>query len=72
MSVHGDTYSFRIDKPLNSFISTGGDGFTVFKEGQNSQTLGSDLDALEAHIESLTQPFEAPDPATEQRITKQG
>ena len=56
----------------NSFIATGGDGFTVFKEGANPQTLGSDLDALEAHIESLPQPFDAPDPATEQRITKQG
>ncbi len=55
----------------NSFIATG-DGFTVFKEGTNPQTLGSDLDALEAHIESLPQPFTAPDPATEQRITKQG
>ncbi len=56
----------------NSFIATGGDGFTVFKQGTNPQTLGSDLDALEAHIESLPQPFTAPDPATEQRITKQG
>jgi 5'-nucleotidase len=34
----------------NSFMSTGGDGFTVFKEGTNLQTLGSDLDALEAYI----------------------
>ena len=33
----------------NSFISTG-DRFTVFKEGTNPQTLGSDLDALEAYI----------------------
>ena len=56
----------------NSFIATGGDGFTVFKEGANPQTLGSDLDALEAHIQSLPQPFTAPNPATEQRITKQG
>jgi len=56
----------------NSFIATGGDGFTVFKEGTNPQTLGSDLDALETYIESLPQPFTAPDPATEQRITKQG
>ncbi|MDQ3382091.1 MAG: 5'-nucleotidase C-terminal domain-containing protein [Actinomycetota bacterium] len=56
----------------NSFIATGGDGFTVFKEGQNPQTLGSDLDALEAHIESLPQPFTAPDPNTDPRIMKQG
>jgi 5'-nucleotidase len=56
----------------NSFIATGGDGFTVFKEGANPQTLGSDLDALETHISNLPQPFSAPDPATEPRITKQG
>ncbi|MEJ7842370.1 MAG: 5'-nucleotidase C-terminal domain-containing protein [Rubrobacter sp.] len=56
----------------NSFIATGGDGFTVFKEGQNPETLGSDLDALEAHIESLPQPFTAPDPNMDPRITKQG
>jgi 5'-nucleotidase len=56
----------------NSFIATGGDGFTVFKEGTNPNTLGSDLDALEAYIDSLSQPFDAPDPATEQRITREG
>ena len=56
----------------NSFIATGGDGFTVFKNGRNPETLGSDLDALEAYIQSLPQPFDASDPATEQRITKQG
>jgi len=57
---------------VNSFIATGGDNFTVLKEGQNVTTIGSDLDALEAYIEGLDQPFKAPDPATEQRITKQG
>jgi 5'-nucleotidase len=56
----------------NSFIATGGDGFTVFEQGQNQRTLGGDLDALEAYIDSLPQPFDAPDPATEQRITRQG
>ncbi len=57
----------------NSFIATGGDGFTVFEEASaTQQTLGSDLDALEAYIGSLTQPFTAPNPATEQRIIKQG
>lgn len=57
---------------VNSFIATGGDGFTVLKEGQNVQTTGSDLDALEAYIDGLPAPFPAPNPATEQRITKQG
>ena len=56
----------------NSFIATGGDGFTVFKEGTNPQTIGGDLDALEEHVSTLPQPFTAPDPATEQRIIKQG
>jgi 5'-nucleotidase len=35
----------------NSFIATGGDGFTVFEEASDTQeTLGSDLDALEAYV----------------------
>ena len=64
----GATYSVA----ANSFLATGGDGFTVFKEGVDPQTLGGDLDALEARISSLPQPFSTPNPATEQRITKQG
>lgn len=56
----------------NSFIATGGDGFSVFTQGRNPQTIGGDLDALEEYIASLQQPFTAPDPATEQRITKEG
>ena len=56
---------------VNSFIASGGDRFTVLKEGQNVQTIGSDLDALEAYIDDEAT-FDAPDPATEQRITKQG
>jgi 5'-nucleotidase len=35
----------------NSFIATGGDGFTVFEEASaTQQTLGSDLDVLEAYV----------------------
>ncbi len=61
------------DRIANSFIVTGGDGFTVFEEASaTQQTLGRDLDALEAHIQNLPDPFSAPNPATEQRITKQG
>ncbi|MBA3423518.1 MAG: bifunctional metallophosphatase/5'-nucleotidase, partial [Rubrobacter sp.] len=56
---------------VNSFIATGGDNFTVLKEGTNVQTIGSDLDALEAYIGSLQQPFGAPTDFG-QRITKQG
>ncbi|CAA9453977.1 MAG: 5'-nucleotidase [uncultured Rubrobacteraceae bacterium] len=64
----GATYTVA----ANSFIATGGDGFTVFKEGQNPTTLGSDLDALEDHIDGLPSPFEAPDPSTDPRIIKEG
>jgi 2',3'-cyclic-nucleotide 2'-phosphodiesterase (5'-nucleotidase family) len=40
----------------NGFIATGGDGFTVFEEASDTQeTLGNDLDALEAYIGSQQQ-----------------
>lgn len=63
----GATYTVA----ANSFFATGGDGFTVFKEGQNPQTIGSDLDALEAHVSALPQPFGVPSDFG-QRITRQG
>ena len=63
----GTTYTVA----ANSFIATGGDGFTVFKEGQNQETVGSDVDALEAHVSTLPQPFGVPTDFG-QRITKQG
>ena len=54
----------------NSFIATGGDGFTVFKEASATQeTLGSDLDALEAYVGNQ-QSFGIP-PDFGQRITGQ-
>ena len=55
----------------NSFIATGGDGFAVFKEASATQeTLGSDLDALEAYVgnqESFGIPADFG-----QRLTRQG
>ena len=63
----GATYTVA----ANSFIATGGDGFTVFKEGTNPQTIGGDLDALEEHVSTLPQPF-GPPADYGQRITKQG
>lgn len=54
----------------NSFLATGGDGFTVFKEGTSVTSFGTDIDALEHYVEGLAQPFAIPDPATEQRITR--
>jgi 5'-nucleotidase len=55
---------------LNSFLATGGDGFTVFKQGTGVTSDGSDIDALEHYVESLPQPFTAPDPKTAPRITR--
>ncbi|HEX5850275.1 MAG TPA: 5'-nucleotidase C-terminal domain-containing protein [Rubrobacter sp.] len=55
----------------NSFLATGGDGFTIFKEGQNPQTLGNDAEALEKYISSLEQPF-GPPPDFGSRITRAG
>jgi 5'-nucleotidase len=54
----------------NSFLATGGDGFTVFKEGAGVTSYGTDIDALEHHVEALSQPFAVPDPATAPRITR--
>ena len=55
---------------LNSFLATGGDGFTVFRLGTGVTSNGSDIDALEHYVASLPQPFTAPDPATAPRITR--
>jgi 5'-nucleotidase len=55
----------------NSCLATGGDGFTVLKEGQNQQSLGNDADALEEYISSLEQPF-GPPADFGSRITRQG
>jgi hypothetical protein len=50
--------------------ATGGDGFTVFEEASASQqTLGSDLDALEAYVGGIS--FGIPTDFG-QRIIKQG
>ena len=54
----------------NEFIASGGDGFTVFREGRIVASFGSDLEALEDYVESLTQPFPSPDPTTNPRITR--
>ncbi len=55
---------------INSFLVTGGDGFTTFTEGENPETLGSDLDALVEYVENLEQPFSSPE--DDQRITTGG
>ena len=54
----------------NSFLATGGDGFTVFKDGTGVTSYGTDVDALENHVEALSQPFAIPDPGSTPRITR--
>jgi 5'-nucleotidase len=56
----------------NSFLATGGDGFTVFKQGTDVTSFGTDVDALEHYVEGLPQPFAIPDPAAAPRITRAG
>ena len=63
----GATYTLA----ANSYLATGGDGFTVFKEGQKQQSLGSDADALEEYVSNLEQPF-GPPTDFGSRITRQG
>lgn len=46
---------------VNSFLVTGGDGFTTFTEAENPETIGGDLDALVEYIEGQEQPFSAPE-----------
>jgi 5'-nucleotidase len=47
---------------VNGFLATGGDGFTVFEEGQNVQTVGGDLEALEAYIQGPRSALHRPRP----------
>lgn len=55
---------------INSFLVTGGDGFTTFTEAENPETLGGDLDALVQYVRDAEQPFSAPEDAD--RITTAG
>jgi 5'-nucleotidase len=41
----------------NSFLSSGGDGFSVFGEGQNKVIGPSNLNALIDYIKQLPKPF---------------
>ncbi len=46
---------------LNNFIATGGDGFTVFKEGTNVVTGPIDLDAMVEYIKNYEGSISAPE-----------
>ena len=56
--------SYRVT--MNSFLATGGDGFTVFDEGTDQLGGDVDIDALEAYF-AASSPV-APGPAD--RITR--
>ena len=45
---------------VNNFLATGGDGFTVFKEGTNLVTGPTDLDAMVEYIENYEGSISAP------------
>ncbi|WP_079478986.1 bifunctional metallophosphatase/5'-nucleotidase [Halobacillus salinus] len=45
---------------VNNFIATGGDGFTVFKEGTNQETGPLALDAMIDYLQSQNEAIEAP------------
>ena len=49
-------------------LALGGDGFSVFEEGDDRRAVGEDIEALVAHLEGLPRPFVAPDPEGERRI----
>lgn len=53
----GETQIYRVT--VNSFMASGGDGFTILTAGTNRIVGPVDLDALVAYVESLPQPFTA-------------
>lgn len=52
---------------VNSFLHSGGNGFTTFGEGKNPVVVANDLDALVAYLESFGEPVSAD---IEGRITR--
>jgi 5'-nucleotidase len=54
---------------VNGFLAAGGGDFEVFTKGEDRRTVGTDIEALVEHAKNLPQPFEAPDPAREPRVT---
>ena len=46
---------------VNNFVATGGDGFTVFKEGTNVVTGPTDLDAMVEYIKNYEGTISAPE-----------
>ncbi len=61
----GRTYTVAAD----AFLAAGGDGFAAFEEGRNRRVAGKVIDALVSHLGSMPQPFAAPGPERERRIS---
>ena len=59
------TYSVAV----NGFLAAGGGDFGVFTEGKDRRTVGTDIGALARHAGDLPQPFGAPSPLEEPRVT---
>ena len=64
-NVLGEATVYRVT--VNSFLASGGDGFTLLTQGTNRVVGPVDLDALVEYVESLPQPFSA---AIEGRILR--
>ncbi len=61
----GRTYTVAAD----AFLASGGDGFSAFGEGRDRRVVGKVIDALVSHLGDMPQPFTAPDPRRERRIS---
>ena len=44
---------------VSSFLAEGGDNFSVFTQGRNRSAGPLDLDAFDAYLKALPQPFNA-------------
>jgi 5'-nucleotidase len=55
---------------VNSFLATGGDGFTIFNNGTNRLGGAQDIDAQVAWWKANTSPASPYTPAPLNRITK--
>lgn len=53
-AVVNPTSTYRVT--MNSFLASGGDGFTTFNNGTNSQTGNQDIDALETYVAKQPSP----------------
>ena len=57
---------------VEGFLAGGGSGFTEFREGRKREVVGEDLESLVRYVEDLPEPFVAPKPDEEQRMSLGG